>query len=272
MTTTRVEIASAMSQRAAELDQLRAAFAEQRGAIRRAARVMGDHDPLGKGCKFDPHVGVLLPLVGQLNGDAEAAMVASQICYWLSRRQIPQTGIRLSHQQLMWETGLSKRATRRAIEVLIDKDYVRRDERTGRYCHGSSMADAIHWIQRRLVVTTVAVEIAGSAIAALVLTRVCAWFGRAKDGACRAQIIRAGQLWVAKSCEELAGELFLSARQVRHAVAQLRRRGMLNTTCGWWGGRKVLHLRPEYEAITDAKFSILTKRWEDESAQEKADA
>jgi hypothetical protein len=114
-------------------------------------------------------------------------------------------------------------------------------------------------MRSRLIVTPLTIQIAGGAAEALVLGRICFWFSAGKDGNCRAQIKRREKIWIAKSCDELAEEVGLSERQVRRAIDRLRKRGMIETFAGWFGGRKVLHLAPGYAAINDAQSVAVTR-------------
>ena len=85
----------------------------------------------------------------------------------------------------------------------------------------------------------------------LVLAQLVYWVGRTEKGKIRARIHEDGYHWVAKTYEELADETGLAARQVRHAVRGLVKRGVLVKRDRSFCGRRSNFLRIRTAAFSE---------------------
>jgi len=77
----------------------------------------------------------------------------------------------------------------------------------------------------------------------LVLAQIMYWFGRNEKGNLRVTIKEWGYYWVAKTNEDLAGEIGLQTHQVRHAIGKLNNRGILVKRVGLYGYKRSNYLR-----------------------------
>lgn len=90
---------------------------------------------------------------------------------------------------------------------------------------------------------------------ALVLAQVLYWFGRDRRGVPRVRRRDGeGNHWLAKSLEDLAGEVGLKPRTVRKAVGELAAAGYLEVRPGLFRGVRMNHYRPGREAIRAASL------------------
>jgi predicted ArsR family transcriptional regulator len=80
---------------------------------------------------------------------------------------------------------------------------------------------------------------------ALILNQlVCYWFARDDKNCTRAQIRKAGHRWVAKSHNEWAEELGMTAKQARRCIEALAKKGFIEVRTWRYRGHNTTHVRP----------------------------
>ena len=255
-----------------------AAWAEGRRQRQTRTAVTGSYDPFDtagqpqlqpqdqphrqpQGMRFSDgeppaRIAVMLHAIPRLGGDVDAAVVLSQVAYYLSRSKsrdkegCPRT--RLSWEKLAWDTCLSKKQVKRCIGLLVADGLITR-RRGGDYRAGDVLG-ALFQSKKKQELHLAASWMAGSLTAGLVLMRICWHFRAGKGGRCRAHIVREGQLWVAKSHGDLAESLLLGEGEpaeqvVRRVIRILEERGLVETRVWGYAGRPTVHIRLQIEVI-----------------------
>jgi DNA-binding MarR family transcriptional regulator len=201
-------------------------------------------------------------------GDVNAGLLLANIVCWMKgggeEGPTDKPGLREMKDGRIWlvrsqaalaaDTGLSDSQVKRGMAKLLQQGLV---ERLGRLELLRPTREFDVNGSRGVKIYAGMVRMVGKVAQALILGQLNYWFSPGEDQQVRARCRRGGHLWVAKTHEDLATEIGLTARQTRNGVDNLRRRGLIHTEVHRFDGVPTLHLR-----FAEGQFR---EAWEEQS-------
>jgi hypothetical protein len=255
-------------------------FAGKTTKLRQPSKTFQDQERVLKGRV--PFV-VVPTFVCKRTGGGNAAILLARLIYWntpaangsqrlnVGDRGRDQPPWSASYQEIHRQTGLNRRKSQRALQKLESLKLIEVDrpindlsdvrmfdrnrpnaiylqtgfervlKQEGLLCQGKQHCHV------RVRVSEVLVTRTGTQ--AIVLSSILPWFDLNQHGKRKLTIKKNGHWWRANDYRQISEETGVSVHQVKRAVTVMRHDHLLHVSHHIFGGRRILHVRPNREAL-----------------------